>query len=81
MKLAGEWLLKAMSEKDVPSARRVVMVVGLLLFAPALLAGLMRWAPGSFAECFIAWTLTCGGVYVGGSFAPKSPPPPPAPTP
>jgi hypothetical protein len=69
MKLAGEWLLKAMSENGEPSARRVVMVIGLLVFAPTLLVGMMRWASGPLGECFIAWVAICGGVYVGGSFA------------
>ena len=71
MKLASPWLLAAMSEHGQPSARRVVMVVGLLVFAPLILLGVLRWAPAVIAECFIAYITVCGGVYVGGSFAPS----------
>ena len=75
MKLASDWLLRAMSEGGVPSARRVVMVVGLLVFAPALLVGVMRWVPEAISACLIAYFAICGGVYVGGSFAGRSAPP------
>ncbi len=77
MTLAGPWLLRAMSEGGAPSARRVVMVVGLLVFAPALLVGVMRWAPAVIAECFLGYIAICGGVYVGGSFANRGQAPPP----
>jgi hypothetical protein len=70
MTLAGPWLLAAMSEGGTPSARRVVMVIGLLLFAPLLLLAALRWAPETFGLCFATWCAICGGVYVGGSFAP-----------
>jgi hypothetical protein len=81
MKLAGDWLLRAMSENGQPSARRVVMVVGLLVFSPLLLTLAARFAPASFAECFIVYMAICGCVYVGGSFANRGTPPPPPVTP
>jgi hypothetical protein len=75
MKLASEWLRKAMSEKGEPSARRVVMVVGLLVVTPALLALAARFVPDAFAVCFVAYQSICGGVYVVPAFAPKIVPP------
>ena len=76
MKLAGDWLLKAMSDHHGPSARRLVMVVGLLVFAPLLLLGMMRWTSSALGESFIAWVAICGGVYVGGQFANRDKTPP-----
>ena len=75
MRLASDWLLRAMSEDGKPSARRVVMIVGLLVFAPALLVGIMRWVPDATGTCFVAYIAICGGVYVGGSFAGRGAPP------
>jgi hypothetical protein len=69
MTLAGPWLLSAMSENGTPSARRFAMVVVLCLLAPLVLVGVLRWAPASIGECFIAWTLAACGSYVGGTWA------------
>lgn len=77
MKLAGDWLLLAMSENGAPSARRVVMVVGLLVITPALLALAARFVPDAFELCCITFQAICGGVYVVPAFAPKPAPPPP----
>lgn len=86
MTLASPWMLRAMSEHGQPSSSRVVSVVGLLVFAPLLLVGMMRWVPTAAGECFIAYVAICGGVYVGSRFAPlRTPadpsmaPPPPVP--
>jgi hypothetical protein len=73
MTLASPWLLAAMSEGGVPSARRVVMVVGLLLFAPLLLVIAARWVPAAFEWCLVAYMGICGGVYVVPAFAAKPP--------
>lgn len=75
MKLAGDWLLEAMSENGAPSARRVVMVVGLLVVTPALLALAARFVPNAFELCCITYQAICGGVYVVPAFAPKPAPP------
>ena len=75
MKLAGDWLLRAMSEGDAPSARRVVMVIGLLVDAPLGLLLAARWVPSVYGECFIAFCAICGCVYVGGSWVPRGTPP------
>jgi hypothetical protein len=76
VKLAGEWLLRAMSEGGAPSARRFVMVLALVVFTPLLLLAALRWAPEQFGVAFNVWILVCGGVYVGGSFASRSTPAP-----
>lgn len=69
MKLAGDWLLKAMSEKGEPSASRFVSVVGLLVMAPGLLVACIFKAPDQMGLAFEVWITVCGGVYVGGRFA------------
>jgi len=75
MTLAGPWLLSAMCEDGKPSARRVVMVIGLLVVTPALLALSARCVPDAFSWCLVVYMGICGGVYVVPAFAPKPAPP------
>jgi len=70
MTLASPWLLAAMSEHGAPSSSRVISVVGILILAPLLLLGALRWAPDAFGLAFDVWVAIVGGVYVGGRFAP-----------
>ena len=82
--MKADFLTRAMSEHGEPSARRVVMVYGLLIFAPLMLLACLRWQSSVFGECFVAWAAICGGVYVGGSFASRGSAPaagPPSATP
>ena len=78
MKLASDWLLKAMSEGGAPSSSRVISVIGLLILAPTLLVACLRVAPDHFGMAFDVWVAIVGGVYVGGRFAPKPDPNTPA---